>query len=116
MEKALELLRDNFAYLLELLRERIGETGVKADTPEETSEEVEEEIPIEDLDLSVRAINCLKRAKINTLRELLDVVRNRPEDLKKIKNLGQKTYEEILEKVQQRFLSSGNTEKRGVGE
>jgi len=116
MERALELLRDNFSYLLELLRERIGETGVKADTSEETLEEFEEEVPIEDIDLSVRAINCLKRAKINTLRELLEVVRNRPEDLKKIKNLGQKTYEEILEKVQQRFLSSSNAEKRGVGE
>jgi DNA-directed RNA polymerase subunit alpha len=55
---------------------------------------------IEELELSVRAYNCLKRARINTLRELLEIINQRPEDLKKIKNLGQKTYEEIVEKVE----------------
>ena len=62
--------------------------------------EMGEDKLIEELELSVRAYNCLKRARINTLRELLEIINQRPEDLKKIKNLGQKTYEEIVEKVE----------------
>jgi DNA-directed RNA polymerase subunit alpha len=80
---------------------------------EEKASLEEREMTIEELELSVRAYNCLKRARINTVRELLEIVQNRPEDLKKIKNLGQKTYEEIIGKLERLGYRLG--EKREAG-
>ena len=54
-------------------------------------------IPIEDLELSVRAFNCLKRANIHTIGDLTGKSEN---ELGKIRNLGKKSVEEILEKLQ----------------
>ena len=66
-------------------------------------EEVEEEaqapsISIEDLELSVRAYNCLKRASINSLPELL---KKSEHDLLSIKNFGKKSSDEVIEKLHQ---------------
>lgn len=55
-------------------------------------------IQIEDLDLSIRSYSCLKRAKVSTLAELIDVISHG--NLKNIKNLGNKSYQEIIEKVE----------------
>jgi DNA-directed RNA polymerase subunit alpha len=64
--------------------------------------EIEEEdetnqIPIEGLNLSVRAYNCLKRAQINSVADLLDYTQ---EDLLEIKNFGSKSAEEVIEALQ----------------
>lgn len=56
-------------------------------------------ILIEDLDLSARSYACLKRAKVNTLYELIDLISR--ENLKNIRNLGNKSHDEIKEKVEQ---------------
>ena len=68
--------------------------------PEETlaennliSDEKNMNIPIEELQLSVRAYNCLKRAQINTVAELL---KYSPESLQEIKNFGQKSADELF--------------------
>lgn len=58
------------------------------------------QIPIEELQLSVRAYNCLKRAQINTVADLLDYSQ---EDLLEIKNFGQKSAEEVIEALQRRL-------------
>lgn len=55
-------------------------------------------IQIEDLDLSVRSYSCLKRARITTLVELIDVISHG--NLKNIRNLGDKSYQEIIEKIE----------------
>jgi DNA-directed RNA polymerase subunit alpha len=60
----------------------------------------ENQIPIEELQLSVRAYNCLKRAQINTVADLLDYSQ---EDLLEIKNFGQKSAEEVIEALQKRL-------------
>jgi DNA-directed RNA polymerase subunit alpha len=60
--------------------------------------------PLEDLDLSVRAFNCLKAAKINSLSEL---VQYEQEDLMKFRNFGQKSLSEIDQVLQERGLSFG---------
>jgi DNA-directed RNA polymerase subunit alpha len=60
----------------------------------------ESQIPIEELQLSVRAYNCLKRAQINTVADLLDYSQ---EDLLEIKNFGQKSAEEVIEALQKRL-------------
>ena len=55
------------------------------------------EMTIEELDLSVRAYNCLKRAGINTVAEL---VQRNQEDMMKVRNLGRKSLEEVEQKLQ----------------
>lgn len=111
--RALELLVEEFVHLLNLLKEHIGEPPVGKILGEEQVPPEEREMNIEELELSVRAYNCLKRARINTVRELLEIVQNRPEDLKKIKNLGQKTYEEILGKLEKLGYRLGEKKEAG---
>jgi DNA-directed RNA polymerase subunit alpha len=54
------------------------------------------ELTIEELDLSVRSYNCLKRAGINTAQEL---IQKTEEDMMKVRNLGKKSLEEVQEKL-----------------
>jgi DNA-directed RNA polymerase, alpha subunit, bacterial and chloroplast-type len=63
---------------------------------EESSKEKALEMTIEELDLSVRAFNCLKRAGINTVQDLVD---KSPEEMMKVRNLGKKSLEEVMEKL-----------------
>ena len=51
---------------------------------------------IEELDLSVRSYNCLKRAGINTVEEL---VQRNEEEMMKVRNLGRKSLEEVQQKL-----------------
>ncbi len=60
------------------------------------------DLPIEDLDLSERPRNCLKRAQVNTIGEL---VLKSTDDLLNITNFGQKSLDEILQKLDERGLS-----------
>lgn len=53
-------------------------------------------IPIEELELSVRAFNCLKRADINTLDQLVE---KSEDELGRVRNLGKKSIDEIIEKL-----------------
>lgn len=68
--------------------------------------------PLEDLDLSVRAFNCLKAAKINSLSEL---VQYEQEDLMKFRNFGQKSLSELEQVLNERGLRFGiDFEKLGL--
>lgn len=60
------------------------------------------DLPIEDLDLSERPRNCLKRAQINTIGEL---VQQTEDDLLAITNFGQKSLDEVIQKLDERGLS-----------
>ena len=60
------------------------------------------ELPIEEMDLSVRSYNCLKRAGINTVEELCNKT---SEDMMKVRNLGRKSLEEVLAKLKELGLS-----------
>jgi len=60
------------------------------------------DLPIEDLDLSERPRNCLKRAQVNTIGEL---VQKTEDDLLAITNFGQKSLDEVLQKLDERGLS-----------
>ncbi|MFE4524394.1 DNA-directed RNA polymerase subunit alpha C-terminal domain-containing protein, partial [Cytobacillus firmus] len=55
------------------------------------------EMTIEELDLSVRSYNCLKRAGINTVQELANKTE---EDMMKVRNLGRKSLEEVKHKLE----------------
>ncbi len=74
----------------------LGEIG----TPASTSPDLE--LAIEDLDLSERPRNCLKRAQVNTVGELLQ---KSEDDLLAITNFGQKSLDEVIEKLDERGLS-----------
>jgi DNA-directed RNA polymerase subunit alpha len=79
----------------------------EAEAAVEEEEEVEEEVPthiaempIEELDLSVRAYNCLKRAGIANVGQVLAKLEDGPDEMLAIRNFGQKSLEELLEKLQ----------------
>jgi len=95
---------DTLAKLVQLVAEmsddpptlELGETSATmASSPEL-------ETPIEDLDLSERPRNCLKRAQVNTVGELL---RKSEDDLLAITNFGQKSLDEVKEKLNERGLA-----------
>ena len=54
------------------------------------------EMGIDDMDLSVRSTNCLKRAGINTVE---DLTKKREDDMLKVRNLGRKSLDEIIAKL-----------------
>ena len=68
---------------------------------EETKKEKVLEMTIEELDLSVRSYNCLKRAGINTVEDLI----SRTEEHDERRNLGRKSLEEVLQKLNALGLS-----------
>ena len=70
--------------------------------PEDNTKEKVLEMTIEELELSVRAYNCLKRAGINTVNEL---VQRNQEDMMKVRNLGRKSLEEVEQKLQELGLA-----------
>jgi len=70
------------------------------DTNSDIPDDPTAQIPIEELQLSVRAYNCLKRAQVNSVADLLDFTQ---EDLLEIKNFGQKSAEEVVEALQRRL-------------
>jgi len=63
------------------------------------------DLPIEDLDLSERPRNCLKRAQVNTVGELVE---RTADDLLAITNFGQKSLDEVIQKLDERGLSLRN--------
>ncbi len=62
---------------------------------------------IDELELSVRSFNCLKRAGINTVEELCNKT---PDDMMKVRNLGRKSLEEVLAKLDELGLSLNHSE------
>ncbi len=74
---------------------------------EETKKEKVLEMTIEELDLSVRSYNCLKRAGINTVEDLTNKTE---EDMMKVRNLGRKSLEEVLQKLHALGLSLAPSE------
>ena len=69
---------------------------------EETIKEKVLEMTIEELDMSVRSFNCLKRAGIDTVEDLIN---RTEEDMMKVRNLGKKSLEEVIQKLQSLGLS-----------
>ena len=77
------------------LSEEVSNTEIM-DTQEDTGKEKVLEMTIEELDLSVRAFNCLKRAGVNTVSDLIN---KSQDEMMKVRNLGKKSLEEVLAKL-----------------
>ncbi|MBO5616909.1 MAG: DNA-directed RNA polymerase subunit alpha [Pseudobutyrivibrio sp.] len=83
------------------LSDAAQDLSVIADKPDDTTGKTLE-MSIDELELSVRSYNCLKRAGINTVAELCD---KSPEDMMKVRNLGRKSMEEVEQKLSELGLS-----------
>ena len=94
------ILIEHFNILTDL-NEIADETGLMVAKVEDPNIKILE-TSIDDLDLSVRAYNCLKRAGILTLKNLVDKSEN---EMMKIRNLGKKSLKEVMDKVEELGLS-----------
>ena len=102
--EALASAGDTLGRLVGLIAELSAEPrGLElGDVASVTSGSPDLDLPIEDLDLSERPRNCLKRAQVNTVGEL---VLKSEDDLLAITNFGQKSLDEVLQKLDERGLS-----------
>ena len=99
------ILVDHFTLFTDL-----SETmGSKATVVEKASEQRDKvlELTIEELDLSVRSFNCLKRANINTVEDLISKTE---EEMMKVRNLGRKSLEEVINKLAMMGLTLASEE------
>lgn len=83
------------------LTEHVNDVEIMVEKEEDKKEKVLE-MTVEELDLSVRSYNCLKRAGINTVDEL---TQRTEEDMMKVRNLGKKSLEEVKNKLAELELS-----------
>lgn len=95
-----KIVNDHVSLFIDLC-EKINDMSVLVSKEEDEQVKVLE-MPIEELDLSVRSHNCLKRANINTVEDLVKKSRN---DMLKVRNLGLKSIDEVVAKLESLGLS-----------
>lgn len=100
-----KILADHLSLFIDL-SEDIGNTSIVIEKPESQRDKVLE-MTIEELDLSVRSFNCLKRAGINTVEDLINKTQ---EDMMKVRNLGHKSLEEVINKLDAMGLALASDE------
>ena len=100
------ILSDHFSLFVDL-SDRLDNSEVAVDR-EESQREKMMEMSIEELDLSVRSYNCLKRAGINSVEDLANKTE---EDMMKVRNLGRKSLEEVLAKMEDLGLALTPTDE-----
>ena len=97
---AAKILNEHLNLFIEL-----SDEAMNAEIMVERDEKIKEkvlEMTIEELDMSVRSFNCLKRAGIDTVEDLTN---RTEEDMIKVRNLGKKSLEEVIQKLQSLGLS-----------
>ena len=95
-----KILCDHFVLFTDL-SETVGSRSTVVEKPETQRDKVLE-MTIEELDLSVRSFNCLKRANINTVQDLTEKTED---EMMKVRNLGRKSLEEVMNKLAMMGLS-----------
>ena len=95
-----KILCDHFALFTDL-SETVGSKSTVVEKAETQRDKVLE-LTIEELDLSVRSFNCLKRANINTVADLIST---QEDEMMKVRNLGRKSLEEVINKLAMMGLS-----------
>ena len=99
------ILCDHFTLFTDL-SETMGNRSTVVEKAEAQRDKVLE-LTIEELDLSVRSFNCLKRANINTVEDLISKTE---EEMMKVRNLGRKSLEEVINKLAMMGLSLASEE------
>ena len=100
-----KVLTDHLSLFVDL-SEEIGSHSTVVEKAETQHDKVLE-MTIEELDLSVRSFNCLKRAGINTVEDLINTSED---DMMKVRNLGKKSLEEVIYKLEAMGLSLAKNE------
>ena len=95
-----KILVDHFTIFTDLSETVGGTSTVVEKAPEQKDKLLD--MTIEELDLSVRSFNCLKRANINTVEDLINKTQD---EMIKVRNLGRKSLEEVEHKLAQLGLS-----------
>ena len=93
---AAKVLSEHLSVFIDL-SENARTAEVMVEKEDDQIEKVQE-MSIDELELSVRSYNCLKRAGINTVKELCDKT---PDEMMKVRNLGRKSLEEVLAKLKE---------------
>lgn len=93
---AAKVLEEHLKLFIDLT-DHVGNVEIMVEKEEDKKEKVLE-MTIEELDLSVRSYNCLKRANINTVEELAN---KSEDDMMKVRNLGKKSLEEVIQKLEE---------------
>lgn len=101
-----KILQDHISIFVDLC-EAMGKMNILVSTEEDNKTKILD-MPIEEMELSVRSYNCLKRANINTVEDLIQKTR---EDMLKVRNLGLKSIDEVLEKLNEYGLSFKESEE-----
>ena len=96
-----KILIEHFKLFMTLTDHATNDVEIMIEKEEDKKEKVLE-MTIEELDLSVRSYNCLKRAGINTVQELAE---RSMDDMMKVRNLGKKSLEEVEKKLKELGLS-----------
>ncbi len=103
---AAKVLSEHLGLFIDL-SDAATKAEVMIDKPNDETAKVLE-MNIDELELSVRSYNCLKRAGINTVAELIN---RTPDDMMKVRNLGRKSLEEVLAKLNELGLELNKTEE-----
>ncbi len=97
---AAKILCDHFALFTDL-SDTLGDKSTVVEKATDSKDKMLE-LTIEELDLSVRSFNCLKRANINTVEDLISKTED---EMMKVRNLGRKSLEEVINKLAMMGLS-----------
>ncbi len=100
-----KILNDHLSLFIDL-SEEISNASIVVEKPENQHDKMLE-MTIEELDLSVRSFNCLKRAGINTVEDLISKTQD---DMMKVRNLGHKSLEEVINKLDTMGLALASEE------
>ena len=95
-----KILCDHFALFTDL-SDTLGDKSTVVEKAQDSKDKMLE-LTIEELDLSVRSFNCLKRANINTVEDLISKTED---EMMKVRNLGRKSLEEVINKLAMMGLS-----------
>ena len=101
-----KILQDHISIFVDLC-ETMSEESIMVSKEDDNKTKLLD-MPIEEMDLSVRSYNCLKRANINTVEDLTKKTR---EDMLKVRNLGLKSIDEVLIKLNEYGLSFKESEE-----
>ena len=110
LSKAATILMAHLRDLAGVTEESLLEAATREEEPQMASEVYE--IPIENLDLSVRVFNSLKRTGITSVGEVLDMIEKGPDAMLSIRNFGEKSLDELKE----RLAEKGYLEQEGESE
>jgi len=102
LREAAHLLLKHFSLVASIVPEEIPQPVSKKEVVASKSVDT----PIEELELTVRAYNCLKRAGITQVGEILDKLHKGPDEILAIRNFGQKSLDELIDRLEEKdFLA-----------